>query len=265
MKDHRFAFVTEMPGNCVTREQLNMIACRYVWAADRVEGLDVLEVACGPGLGLGHLASRARRVIVGDLDGECVRMLASHYRGRLAVSRFNAQDLPYAADQFDAVIMFEAVYYLQDIDLFITECRRVLRPGGMLLLTLPNRDWPGFGKSPHSHRYLSPAELVELGQRHGFAVQVYGTYPQRGVTLRQRVLGAIRKATTALHLVPTGRVRTEAIRRVLRKLLYGKLEVLPHEVGPEMANGCRRAMLPMDRIDRLHRVFYVIAHRDALR
>ena len=42
MTEKTFAFVTEMPGNQVTREQLEMIACRYAWAADHVAELDSL-------------------------------------------------------------------------------------------------------------------------------------------------------------------------------------------------------------------------------
>ena len=259
MKDHSFAFVTEMPGNRVTPEQLNMIACRYAWAADLVEGLDVLEVACGPGLGLGHLASRARRVTGGDYDAECLRISGTHYRERLPITRFDAQSLPYTTAQFDAVIMFEAIYYLSDVNVFLSECRRVLRPGGMLLLTLPNRDWPGFSRSPQSYHYFSPPELAALGNRHGFAVEVHGTYRQDGITLRQQILGVIRRTVTKLGLVPTGRARTEAIRRFLKKWMYGRLEVLPHEVGPELANGCQRKPLSMDQPDRVHRVFYVRA------
>ena len=264
MTEKTLAFVTEMPGNHVTREQLEMIACRYAWAADQVADLDVLEVACGPGLGLGHLATKARKVVGGDHDPECVRILAGQYRDRIPVVRFDAQALPYVDAMFDAVIMFEAIYYLSDVNVFLSECRRVVRPGGMLLLTLPNRDWRGFSRSPQSYRYFSPPELTELGKHHGFAVEVHGTYRQDGITLRQQILGMVRKTVTKLGFVPTGRARTEAIRRFLKKLMYGRLEVLPLEVGPEMANGCKQAPLSTDHPDRVHRVFYVRARLEHL-
>jgi len=57
----------------------------------------------------------------------------------------------------------------------------------------------------------------------------------------------IRKTVTKLCLVPTGRARTEAIRRFLKKRMYGRLEVLPPEMAPEMANGCKREPLSTDQ------------------
>ena len=259
MPDRTFAFVTEMPGNRVPREQLEMIACRYVWAAELVVGLDVLETACGPGLGLGHLATKARRVVGGDLDAECLRVAAHHYRGRLAMARFDAQALPYRDRQFDAIVMFEAVYYVDDAERFLKECHRVLRPGGLLLLTLPNRDWLGFSRSPQSHSYFSPPELAALGKKWGFSIELHGTYRQEGASLRQQILRVVRKAATKLHLVPKARTRTEAVRRFIKKMVYGTLEVLPSEVSPAMANGCRREPLSLQQADRVHRVFYVRA------
>ncbi len=207
-----------MPGNRVTREQIEMIACRYAWAAERAMGRDVLEVACGPGLGLSLLADRARHLVAGDSDAECLRVCNARHQGHVPLLRLDAQTLPFAGACFDVVVMFEAIYYVPDPGRFLTECRRVLRSGGSLLLALPNKHWPGFNPSPESHAYFSPPELAELCGQHGFSVAVFGTYPQDRLTTAQRMLGVARQVSTKLGLVPRDRGRTEAIRSFLKRV-----------------------------------------------
>ena len=48
------------------------------------------------------------------------------------------EGLPFEDGSFDVVHAGELVEYLYDTKLFFTECRRVLKPGGMLLFTTPN-------------------------------------------------------------------------------------------------------------------------------
>ena len=128
-----------------------------------------------------------------------------------------------------------------------------------MLLALPNRDWPGFHPSPESRRYYSPVELAALGARHGFQVRLFGVFPQDRLSIAQRVLWAARRVSTALGLVPKDWQRTERIRSLLKRLLYGKLEPLPAEVALDAGVGCGVTPLPTDRADAEHRVFYVEA------
>ena len=48
--------------------------------------------------------------------------------------------LPFASGSFDAVVLSEVVEHLEDIDSAIAEARRVLRPGGRLLVSVPYRE-----------------------------------------------------------------------------------------------------------------------------
>ena len=77
---------------------------------------------------------------------------------------------------FDVAIMFEAIYYLADPEQFLEECRRVLVPGGTLLLSTANREWTGFTSSALATRYLSASELSALLARHGFSATVLGPF-----------------------------------------------------------------------------------------
>ncbi len=145
-----FASVTEQPWQGATRMQMSMLRTRYGWAAEYAGGKDVLEVACGAGLGLGWLAKRARCVEAGDIDEENCRIARETYRGeaKIRVERMDASDLPFEDGSFDVALLFEALYYLPDVPRFLTEAGRVLRRGGRLLIATVNSEWRGFHLSP---------------------------------------------------------------------------------------------------------------------
>src|SRR5688500_5156333 len=80
-----FVTVTELPGSRASKEQRDMAVTRYRLAAELAEGRDVLEVACGSGMGLGMLAQRARSVIGGDFDPALVEVARRQYGERVDV------------------------------------------------------------------------------------------------------------------------------------------------------------------------------------
>ena len=153
--------VTERPGQLASRMQLEMMEARYAWAAEHAREKDVLEAACGAGMGLPVLADVARSVQAGDVDLENlraaggVRRESEHHRE--GVPRRGAS---VSKESFDLVLLFEAIYYLPDARRFFQETRRVLRPGGKLLIVTVNPEWDGFNPSPLWTRYWSAAELL---------------------------------------------------------------------------------------------------------
>jgi ubiquinone/menaquinone biosynthesis C-methylase UbiE len=47
-------------------------------------------------------------------------------------------ELPFGPETFEAVVASSVLEYLTDIDLTLAECRRILKPGGFLIATVPN-------------------------------------------------------------------------------------------------------------------------------
>jgi len=218
--------VTELPGSGATREQLMMLATRYRLAADLTAGRDILEVACGPGIGLGYLARGARRVVGGDVDERLLREAKRHYGARISLLRLDAHMLPFADRAFDAVILFEALYYLIEPERFVREARRVLRSAGMVVMSTVNKDWRGFNPSPFSIRYFSARELRALLESGGFTVEVLGGFPAGAATLRAKALALVREGAVRLHFIPT----TMQGKQLLKRLVYGPLTPLPDEL-----------------------------------
>jgi SAM-dependent methyltransferase len=221
-----FSTVTELPGNRASAEQLSMIHTRYRLAYELCAGKDVLEAACGPGRALGYLSQKAKSIVGGDFTQSLVDQANNAYGGRIKIVQMDAQAMPWTDQSFDAVILYEALYYLPHVDRFLAEAHRVLRPGGLLLLCTPNCEWPEFNPSPFSHNYYSAAQLRQLLEKLNFNAEIKAGFRISNDTPAKRVVAIARKTAVALGLVP----KTMKGKALLKRLFYGRLAELAHEI-----------------------------------
>lgn len=102
------------------------------WALDRVDWRGdecVVDVGCGNGAYFGPLRDRTRGTVVGfDLSAG---MLASASGVPSAVA--DVQAVPLADDAVDVALAMHMLFHVPDIELAVSELRRALRPGGVLL------------------------------------------------------------------------------------------------------------------------------------
>ncbi len=156
----------------------------YRALAPYAEGAVVLEAGCGEGYGADLLAAAAARVLAVDQDAQTVRHAAGAYP-RLDVLRADLQRLPLADASVGVVVTLQVIEHLHDQVGFVRECTRVLVPGGLLVMSTPNRLTfsPGLDApiNPFHTRELAPSELAGLltpvldeveiqGLRHGSAL-----------------------------------------------------------------------------------------------
>lgn len=128
-------------------------------------GAVVLEAGCGEGYGADLLAATARLVCGLDYDELTVAHVGKAYP-RVRPVRGNLAGLPFGESTVDVVANLQVIEHLWDQEGFLAECRRVLRPGGRLLLTTPNRLTFSPGRetplNPFHTNEFAPDELVEL-------------------------------------------------------------------------------------------------------
>lgn len=229
-----YTVVTELPGCPAPEEQLDRLFHRYHFAAELAEGKDVLEVACGAGVGLGYLAGSAKSVVGGDIDEVNLEIARRHYPagGPVRIERIDAQSLPFADASFDLVILYEAVYYLPQPGDFFREAFRVLRPEGKLILCSANREWDGFNPSPFSHAYFSAAQIYRLFTDNGFSgTRLYGYCAVNPRGAKDKLTALIKRTAVALHLIP----RTMKGKEIFKRFFFGKLRPIPAEIGAGMS------------------------------
>lgn len=146
----------------------------YEFLAGRCAQRDVLEAGCGEGYGADLLADVAHRVVGLDYDESAVAHVRSRYP-RVDMRHGNLAELPLTDGEVDVVVNFQVIEHLWDQGQFVTECARVLRPGGALLMSTPNRITfsPGLDTplNPFHTRELNAVELTELLTDNGFELE----------------------------------------------------------------------------------------------
>jgi SAM-dependent methyltransferase len=146
-----------MHGEVIESEHL----ARYHWAAQFVSGRRVLDAGCGVGYGSALLARAGASEVVGvDVAGDIVSAAAEEMPAGVTLEVGDVTDLDHEEGRFDLVVCFEVIEHLQNPARAVEEFRRVLAPGGLLVISSPNRDVYPPGNPHHVHEYL-PGELEE--------------------------------------------------------------------------------------------------------
>ncbi len=216
-----YTTVTETWGLPASPEQLAMQYFRYRMGADVGRGGSVLEIGCGSGMGLPYLRAHCRMTTGGDYTMGLLRE-ARHHLPDANLVRMDAQHLPFRDHVFDAVLMLEMIYYVTDQEMAFAESRRVLKPGGELMVCLPNRNRPDFNPSPYSTRYPNLGEISSMLRSAGFEVRVYGAFAVEAASSRDRFLAPARHFAVRYRLIPSS-MRAKSM---MKRMLYGKLPTL---------------------------------------
>jgi SAM-dependent methyltransferase len=234
-----------------------MLYTRYHLASQFCTGGEILEVACGTGIGLGLLATRAKSVVAGDIDPSNCAVARSTYASnpRIRIVQLDAEKLPFTDGSFDAVILFEALYYLQAPELFFKEARRVLRPSGVLLMATVNCEWDGFNPSPFSTRYFSAVELTGALSSCGFDLSMMAGFPEDTRSPLRQAIALVRRIAVKMRLIP----RTMKGKQALKRLFYGKMTPIPRELSEGITQPEPLIPLAEAKELRIYRQLYAIA------
>lgn len=113
---------------------------RYALAAHLTVGMRVLDIACGEGYGSALLAQGAASVVGVDVAADAVEHARRKYAANhLEFREGKAEAIPATDGEFDAVVSFETIEHLTDHAAFVAEVRRVLKPGGLLIMSSPDK------------------------------------------------------------------------------------------------------------------------------
>jgi SAM-dependent methyltransferase len=255
---NEFLSVTETGGEPVTKDQLSRLYQRYVWAGQYCRDKDVAEFGCGTGTGLGYLKSISKSLIAADIASDVLAVARAHYGDRVDIRQFSADASPLPDSSLDALILFEAIYYLPDVDSFFREVTRILRPGGVLLLATANKDLKDFNRSPFSVTYLNPPELTSRLGALGYRTQFFGGSPVAPPSLLNNAMRMAKLIAARLHLIP----KTMKGKRLLKRLVFGKLVEMPREFTEPVPFYHPPTAIDGREIDRQHQVIYCVATKE---
>lgn len=253
-----YVTVTELPGISAHKEQIERLFQRYRFASEYCKDKDVLEVACGGGIGLGYLARIAKKVVGGDIDENILKYPRNYYKGKkgVEIKTLDAQSMQFNNNSFDVVIMYEAIYYLPNPEKFIEEAHRILRKNGVLIICTVNKDWPGFNPSPHSFKYFSVPELHSLYEKNDFKIKMFAGFPEASDSVKGNLISVIKQLAVKFHLIP----KTMKGKEKLKRLFFGKLQPIPSEVTDGLTDYIPPVSLPSDKPDTNHKVLYAVGY-----
>ena len=107
-----------------------------------LEGLRVLDIGCGGGL-LSEPVARMGAQVVGADPSEKNIGIASTHAAQSGVEvdyrAMSAEQLAEAGESFDVVLNMEVVEHVADVDLFVSTCAGMVRPGGLMFVATINR------------------------------------------------------------------------------------------------------------------------------
>jgi glycosyltransferase involved in cell wall biosynthesis/GT2 family glycosyltransferase/ubiquinone/menaquinone biosynthesis C-methylase UbiE len=154
------AFTGERMTSCVDGQIEFEHYHRYCLARDLCEGRDVLDVASGEGYGSALLADVARSVVGVEIDANAVAHAQANYtRDNLRFLQGDALAIPLPDASVDVAVSFETLEHVAEHRRFLSEVRRVLRPGGLFIVSTPDRTvYSAHGVDPNPYHVL---ELTE--------------------------------------------------------------------------------------------------------
>jgi 2-polyprenyl-6-hydroxyphenyl methylase/3-demethylubiquinone-9 3-methyltransferase len=152
------------------------------------EGLSVLDIGCGGGLVSEPVARLGGSVTGIDPAAENIEAARRHASSQGLTIDYRAslvEDLVAEGRTFDCVLCLEVVEHVPDVAAFLATCAKLVRPGGLMILSTINRTLKAYGLAivgaeyilrwlpvgTHQwERFVTPDELARHAEAAGLAV-----------------------------------------------------------------------------------------------
>jgi len=198
----------------------------YIFASNFVKHKNVLDMASGEGTGSTYLINNdAKRVIGADVSKHALSQALLINTGKKAeFVLLNGQSIPFADNSFDVVVSFETIEHTHNPDMFLKECKRVIKNGGTIICSTPNKSITSpFFKTPVNPYHLKEfyaQEFYSLMSTHFINITAYG---QHLLGLKKRILLQTQRfAANLFATVFKNRTMLQTIANAYRTLTHEK-------------------------------------------
>lgn len=136
----------------------------------------VLDIGCGTGYGCNLLAQLARRVTGLDYDASAIAYCKTNYSAsNIEFIHADASSLP-PTNMFDVVISFQVIEHIADINNFMIQIKKRVKPGGIILITTPNskKGATEVSQNPFHVNEMNHAEFYAFIGKYFHKFSIYG-------------------------------------------------------------------------------------------
>ena len=143
MHEHQQSLYIGAPRGAALSRTVHVISAK-LRRIGRLSGDRLLDVGCGDGTFTRELGAKFRQIHGIDVQDNYLEQFRAAVKGdsRFSISNMSASDMEFPNDYFDTVITIETLEHIPNLSAAAAEIFRVLRPGGELLITVPNRWFP---------------------------------------------------------------------------------------------------------------------------
>jgi 2-polyprenyl-3-methyl-5-hydroxy-6-metoxy-1,4-benzoquinol methylase len=150
----------------------------YIDAAQLIHG-KVLEIGTGSGYGVDIVAPKTEQFITLDKFTTDIPLQAAN-QNKVEFVQMTVPPIDLPDNTFDFVITFQVIEHIVPDNLFVAEIARVLKPGGQLIVTTPNRKM-SLTRNPWHIREYTVQELDQLLGKYFAKVDCQGVYGSKKV------------------------------------------------------------------------------------
>lgn len=177
----------DLEGPLKTLHDINDTRLAFIKEHASLSGARVLDVGCGGGI-LCEAMTRAGAQVVGiDAADEAIEVAKEHALQQQLMIDYHATPIERydAHEQFDVITCMELLEHVQQPELVIMHCRRLLKPGGVLFLSTISRTLKAYAgailaaeyllgllpKQTHEYsKFIKPSELATMARAFDFDV-----------------------------------------------------------------------------------------------
>lgn len=212
----------------------------YLHVARDIAGKTVLDLGCNNGYGTDAIAGYAGRVIGLDVSPNAISDATRRFaRPNVEFKLYDGKRIPFDDNTFDAIVSFQVIEHVYDVEGYLSQCRRVLKPGGKAIFTTPNADVrldPGMAPwNPYHLTEYSGARLLEIVKCAFPETSVQGLFGRGDIAVTE-MARCTRARAEARRRNQLSFVYRRRLKKIVKAMLPAKaVSHFRHPVGGEQA------------------------------
>ena len=181
---------------------------RYRFAANFVDGKDILDISCGSGYGSNYLAKMAKSVFGVDIDAGTVEYCKKKYiRNNLDFLCIEKDHkIESFENRFDVVVSLETIEHIKEYEYFLKNLKLYLKENGLLILSTPNN----FRKinPPENRFHAYEFDILELYEI------VKKLFPSHAISLHGQCQTNVRRSEAARKQISLRKAMQYIIKKI---------------------------------------------------